>query len=72
MKNKSKFYLANILKDINKKYYKDFKEGKTIYFEMPPFCSGDYKAKIHKDKLGLYIDSDDNYFNSCRGWEVLK
>lgn len=58
-----------------------FKEGHTIIFEMPPFCSGDYEAKIHNDELGLYINSEDNYFptfdgkywsGGARDWQVVK
>lgn len=65
-----KYYLVNILKDIKKQERDKFKEGKTIYFEMPSFCSGDYEAKIYKDELGLYIDKDDNYFEGCRDFYI--
>lgn len=26
------------------------KEGDIIYFDMPPFCSGNYKSKVYKDE----------------------
>ncbi len=66
-----KYYLANVLKDVKENYRKKFKAGKVIFFEMPPFCSGDYTAKIYKDELGLYINKEDNYFKGCRNFTIL-
>ena len=63
MKHNEKFYLVNI--------DDDFKEGNTIVFEMPSFCSGDYEAKVMKDEKGLFIPKKDNYFEGCRDYEVL-
>lgn len=48
------------------------KAGDVIQFEMPPFCSGDYKAVIKKDKFGLYIDKDDNFLEGCRDFRLVK
>lgn len=49
----------------------DIKEGDIIYFDMPPFCSGEYEAKVLKDENGLYIEGK-NYFNSCLNYRVNK
>jgi len=65
-----KYYLINIKEEIGDKYYKKFKEGQTIIFEMPSFCSGDYEAKIYKDENGLYINKENNFFKSCRDFEI--
>lgn len=64
-----KYYITN---EIAKYPSVKFEEGKTIYFEMPSFCSGDYSSKINKDEIGLYINNSDKpYFKSCRDFEVL-
>lgn len=64
-----KFSLINISED----FKFSFKEGDLIEFEMPSFCSGDYKAVVKKDKdFGLYIDKDNNYFEGCRDFIVLR
>lgn len=45
----------------------EFKDGDILEFEMPPFCSGDYKARIYIDNDGdPYIDKLDNYYEGCR------
>lgn len=50
-----------------------FQEGDEIYFEMPSFCSGDYKAIVYKDpEFGLYIRKKDNYFKGCRDFSVKR
>lgn len=65
----AKFSLINIEQDFDFK----FQEGDEIIFEMPPFCSGDYQAVVKKDPdFGLYIEEDDNYFNGCRDFSVLR
>ena len=51
----------------------EFQEGDIIIFEMPPFCSGDYKAVVRRDKdFGLYIDQEDNYFKGCRDFKIIR
>lgn len=65
-----KYYLVNIFDKLKDKYKKKFKKGKTIHFEMPPFCSGDYTAKIYEDENGLYIKQEDNFFNGARDFDV--
>lgn len=48
------------------------KEGDTIVYEMPPFCSGDYTAEVHADEDGdLYIDKSDNWYKGCRDFFVV-
>lgn len=64
------YYLVNIMQHMKPEYREQFKEGKTIVFEMPSFCSGDYTAKIYKDELGLYINSDHNFFDGCRDFSI--
>lgn len=65
----SKFSLINVAEDFEMK----FKEGDVIEFEMPSFCSGEYKAVVKNDvDFGLYIDEDDNYFDGCRDFIVLR
>lgn len=50
-----------------------FQEGDTIIFEMPPFCSGDFTAKVYRDPdFGLYIDKKNNYFKGCRDFYVRR
>jgi len=62
-----KFSLINIEQDFDF----HFQEGDEIIFEMPPFCTGDYKAIVKRDpNFGLYIDKDNNYFEGCRDFEV--
>lgn len=64
-----KFSLINVEKDFNF----EFQEGDEIIFEMPPFCSGDYRAIVKKNpKFGLYIDDENNYFEGCRDFEVKR
>lgn len=62
-----KTYLHTIMDD---KDLDELEDGNTIYFEMPPFCSGDYEAIIMKDVHGLYIYKSDDYFNGCRNFEI--
>jgi hypothetical protein len=65
----AKFSLINIQEDFNF----NFQEGDQIVFEMPPFCTGEYKATVKKDPdFGLYINSDDNCFKSCRDFVVYR
>ena len=64
-----KFSLINVAKD----FEINFQEGDEIIFEMPPFCSGDYKAKVMLDpSFGPYIDKENNYFEGCRDFEILR
>jgi hypothetical protein len=64
-----KYSLINVAQDFDIV----FQEGDVIEFEMPPFCSGDYKATVKKDPdFGLYIDKDDNYFEGCRDFVVYR
>ena len=64
-----KFSLINIEND----FHFGFQEGDKIVFEMPSFCSGDYEAIVKRDEnFGLYIDEDDNYFNGCRDFEIIR
>lgn len=64
-----KFSLINVSQDFGI----NFQEGDVIDFEMPPFCSGEYKAVVKKDPdFGLYIDKDDNYFEGCRDFVVYR
>lgn len=68
-KDMNKFSLINISQD----FQFTFKEGDEIEFEMPSFCSGEYNAVVKKDPtFGLYIDSEDNYFESCRDFIVRR
>jgi hypothetical protein len=63
-----KYYITN---EINQFNLGTDLEGKTIVFEMPPFCSGDYEAKIYKDEVGFYIDhSSHGYFKGCRDFNI--
>lgn len=58
---------------INEWFQRDqiYKEGDTLVFEMPPFCSGDYSAKIYLDNDGdPYIKRKDNYMNGCRTYWI--
>jgi hypothetical protein len=65
----AKFSLINIQED----FKFDFQEGDKIVFEMPSFCSGDYEAIVKRDKdFGLYIESEDNHFEGCRDFEVIR
>jgi len=64
-----KFSLINVSQDFDF----EFEEGDKIIFEMPSFCSGDYEAVVKKDKnFGLYINSEDNYFEGCRDFIVMR
>jgi len=64
-----KFSLINVSQDFNM----SFEVGDVIEFEMPSFCSGEYKAVVQKDdNFGLYINSEDNYFEGCRDFIVLR
>jgi hypothetical protein len=48
------------------------KYGDIIEFEMPSFCSGEYKAKIYIDDDGdPYIDKSDNYYDGCRDLYII-
>ena len=65
----SKFSLINVSQD----FQFSFEEGDVIEFEMPSFCSGDYNAVVKKDDdFGLYINSEDNYFEGCRDFIVKR
>jgi hypothetical protein len=65
----AKFSLINVEQDFDF----HFQEGDQIVFEMPPFCSGDYAAIVKKDPdFGLFIESEDNYFEGCRDFEVMR
>jgi hypothetical protein len=67
MSRKKIYYLLNLDDGYG------FQEGDEILFEMPPFCSGDYRAIVKKDNRGiLYIDGCDNHFDSCRDYEVWR
>lgn len=64
-----KFSLINI----ETVYKINFEEGDEIIFEMPSFCSGNYKAVVKKHpKYGLYIDKKNCHFEGCRDFEVLR
>ena len=64
-----KFSLINVSQD----FEIDFQEGDVIEFEMPPFCSGDYKAVVKIDpNFGPYIDDDDNSFEGCQDFYVYR
>lgn len=60
-----KDYLIQVLQN-HSKFLSSLSEGDVIEFEMPPFCSGDYKATVYKDKQGLYIKKSENFFKGCR------
>lgn len=63
------YSLINISKDFDL----EFKAGDIIEFEMPSFCSGDYKAEVQQDDVfGTYINAEDNYFEGCRDFIVLR
>lgn len=66
-----KDYLIQVLQN-HPKFLKSLSEGDTIEFEMPPFCSGDYEAKVYKDQHGLYIDRENNFFTGCREFSKKK
>lgn len=78
MKPAQKQFNREMEEALNKVYLHDlylqteFKEGDTIYFEMPPFCSGEYEAKVYKDARGLYINKKDNFFEGCRNYRINK
>lgn len=61
----NKYYIVN-------ENIEGVEEGDTVYFEMPPFCSGEYEAKVYKDEKGLYINKEDNFFEGCRDFRVNK
>jgi hypothetical protein len=64
-----KFSLINVAEDFNI----DFQEGDVIEFEMPSFCTGDYKAVVKKDPFfGFYINKKDARFEGCRDFEVYR
>lgn len=60
-----KDYLVQLFQN-DQKFLSSCREGDIIEFDMPPFCSGDYEAKIYKDENGLYIKRKDNYLGGCR------
>ncbi len=61
--------LINIAQDFDI----SFQEDDIITFEMPSFCSGDYVAVVCKDPdFGLYIDAEDNYFDDCRDFSIIR
>lgn len=44
-----------------------FNDGDTLFFEMPSFCSGEYKAEIYLDNDGdPYIKKSKIYYQGCR------
>ena len=46
-------------------------EGDILVFEMPPFCSGDYSARIFVDECGEpYINQDHNFYDGCRDFYI--
>lgn len=65
MEHKNKFYLINV-------NFAGFLENHKIVFDMPPFCSGNYEAIIHKDDNGLYIKKSEAYFDGCRDFSVVE
>jgi hypothetical protein len=57
--------------NIEEEFNLDFQEGDEIIFEMPSFCSGEYKTTIKKDpKFGLYVE--EQWFNGCRDFEIRR
>jgi hypothetical protein len=64
-----KFSLINVAQDFDIQ----FQENDVIEFEMPSFCTGDYKAIVKKDPdFGLYINKEDAYFEGCRDFVVYR
>lgn len=56
---------------LHDRYFINAKEGDTIIFEMPPFCTGDYTATVYIDNDGdPYITKSDDYIESCRGLTI--
>lgn len=50
-----------------------FKEGDVLFFDMPPFCSGDYSANIYLDSdQDPYIDKKDDYYKGCRDLWIVE
>lgn len=66
-----KDYLIQVFQE-DPAFLNSLKEGDIINFEMPPFCSGDYSAKIYKDDKGLYINHEDNFMKGCRDFSIRK
>ena len=64
-----KYYILNEIQQY--KALKDIQAGQTIVFDMPPFCSGDYSAKVEQDEAGLYIYKRDAWFTGCRDLYVI-
>jgi len=50
----------------------EVKAGDKLIFDMPPFCSGDYEAKVKEDQLGLYVKSKDCWFEGYRNYWFYK
>lgn len=49
------------------------KEGDTLIFNMPPFCSGEYSAEVYVDSEGdAYINKEDSYYDGCRSLFLRK
>lgn len=67
--SQSKYYIHN---EIYKYGLHSFNEGDRIVFEMPSFCSGVYDAVIQKDKVGFFINNEDNHFKGCRDFQIIK
>lgn len=65
---RDKYYLAN---EIDKYNIQDLREGDTIYFEMPPMCSGEYKISVSRDSNGFYT-RDKPYFDGCYDFRINK
>lgn len=52
---------------------KEFKDGDVVVFDMPPFCSGDYSAKVYIDNDGdPYIKRSLNFYDGCRDLYITK
>jgi hypothetical protein len=50
-----------------------FESGDIVQFEMPPFCSGEYKAIIYIDNDGNpYIEKSKSYYIKCRDYFLVK
>lgn len=59
-----------------KEYFNDgqqFKEGDIIDFDMPSFVTGEFEAHVYIDTDGdAYIKKSENYFDTCRDYEIRK
>ncbi len=49
-----------------------FEQGDKLIFDMPPFCSGNYTAKIYLDNDGdAYIKKSKDYSSGCNNVFIL-